>query len=312
MRISLFFLCLYPAILWANPEITVPLPEGVSMEFVRIEPGTFLMGTSQEQKDEWDRFNARVERDRPTSFANIFYTAEFPQHPVTITKAFYLGKYEVTRGQWFAVMGEEGEVWFPRVPIGSVSWIEIQDFMAILNEESERTFRLPTEAEWEYAARAGTETLWWCGDDPAQALRHLCRGIGAHRLYCDVDANPKYANPWGLYHVMGNVFEFTSHGFRAYENKHEIDPVGLQLRETTRDGGYTNYAMMRGGDVGVWGLDWPRLPDYACSACRISWRWDRKDPIVGFRVLLEDHIPTNVKENKSWGGVKKTIEELEK
>ena len=163
-----------PAKLWGDVEVS--LPGGEAMQLVRLEAGTFLMGTTLAQKRRWDAFNAQK---HPLSFSAIPYSSEFPQHPVTLTKAFYMGAYEVTRGQWFAVLDSSRQVRRPRRAMSNVSWLEVLHFIAALNELSGRTFRLPTEAEWEYAARAGTETLWFSGDDPKKALLelHLHRGF---------------------------------------------------------------------------------------------------------------------------------------
>ncbi len=287
MRTSLFFLYWFPIVVWANEEITVPLLGGESMEFVRIEPGTFLMGTSQEQKDKWDDFNSHKHE---LSFSRIPYSSEFPQHPVSITKTFYLGKYEVSRSQWFAVMDPDKEVAPFRLSITNITWLEIQDYLAILNEKSDLTFRLPTESEWEYAARAGTTTLWWFGDDPIEAERII---PGSSR-----------PNPWGLYNIIGGVHEFIRCGFRNYAFLHEIDPVGPH--PLTPEG--KRKAILRGGDNGYYGavVEWPTFPHYTRSAYRMSWDVDRPFGAFGFRVLLEDHTLTGVGEDESWGGVKKS------
>ena len=242
------------------------------------------MGTTLAQKRRWDAFNAQK---HPLSFSAIPYSSEFPQHPVTLTKAFYMGAYEVTRGQWFAVLDSSRQVRRPRRAMSNVSWLEVLHFIAALNELSGRTFRLPTEAEWEYAARAGTETLWFSGDDPKKALLEL---------------RQKNPNPWGLYKVIGGVFELTSHGLRRYEDRPEVDPVGPQPQDAAWDG----KVMIRGGDNGIWGQDWPTLPHYARSAYRVRWAADRPFMSIGFRLLMEDDAPTAVREAQSWGAVKKT------
>ena len=138
-------LCLIPALGFGNPEITVDLPSGTSMRFVRIEAGSFLMGTTEDHQQQMDKYLGHGE------------SREFPQHRVTLTKGFFLGKYEVTRGQWLAVMATEPEGWknFPaswrgsQRPATAISWLQIQEFMGFLSEFAGRTFRLPTEAEWE-------------------------------------------------------------------------------------------------------------------------------------------------------------------
>ena len=139
-------------------EISVALQSGefhlsgVSIDMVWIEPGSFIMGS-------------------PVREEGRGYDEE-PQHEVTISQGFFLGKYEITQEQWEAVMGsrpwegKEGARKDPRHPVVFVSWRDLQKFIDRLNEwEGMDLFRLPTEAEWEYACRAGTTTRWSFGDD---------------------------------------------------------------------------------------------------------------------------------------------------
>ena len=125
-------------------ELTVDLPGGATMKFVRIEPGTFMMGSN-----EWPQ-----------------------QHQVTISKGFYLGKYEITQAQWQDVMGttpwdgQRNVQNSPNHPAVYISWNDVQAFVHQLNQVAgDSLYRLPTEAEWEYACRAGTTTRWSFGDD---------------------------------------------------------------------------------------------------------------------------------------------------
>ena len=127
----------------ANEDVTVELPGGVPLEMVWIEPGNFTMGSPQ--------YDGAGE--------------------VTISQGFYLGKYEITQEQWQAVMGTSpwsswrSEFQGPRLPVG-ISWHDAQAFSQRLNDHfGEDAYRLPTEAEWEYACRAGTTTRWFFGDD---------------------------------------------------------------------------------------------------------------------------------------------------
>ena len=132
----------------------------IGIEFVLIEPGTFEMGSPETEAGRYDNETL---------------------HPVTLSQPFYLGKTEVTQGQWQAVMGSNPSQFSDcgrTCPVEQVSWEDAQEFIAALNRrEGVETYRLPTEAEWEYAARAGTQTAYHFGDDAAR--------LGAYAWYLD-------------------------------------------------------------------------------------------------------------------------------
>ena len=287
---AIFQLFSLPLGLGANEEISVEFPGGI-IEMVRIEAGTFLMGTPTELIEEWRQYNKEQRRIYPTSHKEIWYSGEWPQHPVTITKPFYLGRYEVNRGQWYAIMDPDNEVYQPENPISRVSWLDIQDYLMLLNQQSDLYFRLPTEAEWEYAARAGTATLWWTGDDEEEA--------GANNQI--FISQP---NPWGLVRILGGVMEFVADGEREYEDRHEIDPMGPDPRDTTDLCG-----ILRGGDDLSYGYVAERsyaYPYYARSANRMYQSIStRRLSWTGFRLLLEEKSLTSVRENESWRIIKK-------
>ncbi len=123
-------------------KLVVDLVGGVKMELVLIPAGEFMMGLPDSDKDAFPK--------------------EKPQHRVRITKPFYLGKYLVTQEQWQAVMGNNPSYFHgPKNPVETVSWDDCQQFLGKLNAKSavgERKFQLPTEAQWEYACRAGSKT----------------------------------------------------------------------------------------------------------------------------------------------------------
>lgn len=172
------------------------LPGNQTMEFVWIEPGTFLMGSPSSEPARFDDEN---------------------QHSVTITEGFYLGKYEITQGQWEAVMGTKpwrGQSSVrdnPAHPVVYISWTDVQAFIRRLNEASGRTiYRLPSEAEWEYAARAGTITRWSFGDNESQLGKYAWYRDNAWDvgLKWGQPVGTKLPNPWGLYDMHGNVWEW--------------------------------------------------------------------------------------------------------
>jgi formylglycine-generating enzyme required for sulfatase activity len=188
-----------------NPpsELKLDLGNGVMMDLIYIKPGTFVMGSDKTEETK--------------------YTGtEAPRHEVTITKGYYLGKYEVTRAQYSGHFDVEDHDY----PAGHISKEEAERFCRLVSEKTGQDVRLPTEAEWEYAARAGTDTLWFFGDDPAP--------LGDYAWY---DANSgskphpvgqKKPNPWGLHDMYGNVWECVSDLYHKeyYANSPKEDPVG--------------------------------------------------------------------------------------
>jgi formylglycine-generating enzyme required for sulfatase activity len=240
--------------------ITVDLPGGSAMEFVWIEPGTFTMGSPDSEPGR--------------------YSAEGPQHEVTISQGFYLGKFEITQGQWEAVMGAtpwSGQSYVqlnPNHPAVYISWDDMQEFIQRLNEAAgEELYRLPTEAEWEYAVRAGTTTRWSFGDDEGQ--------LGDYAWYYDNawNAGLQYAqpvgtklpNPWGLYDMHGNVWEWCQDwwGEKYYRSSPSIDPLGPATG---------SLRVLRGGHFG-------RDAQVVRSADRRRFSPDRRLNSLGARLL---------------------------
>jgi len=181
----------------ANEEITGELPGGATMAFVWIEPGTFTMGSPSSEPGR--------------------YLMEGLQHEVTINQGFYLGKYEITQRQWEAVMGTTpwsglGYVQSnPNHPAVYISWDDVQAFVHALNQAAgDSLYRLPTEAEWEYACRAGTMTSWSFGGDVKQLGDYAWyddNTCGVGECYAHA-VGTKLPNPWGLYDMHGNVWEW--------------------------------------------------------------------------------------------------------
>jgi len=142
-------------------------------------------------------------------------SSEGPPHRVRV-KPFAIGKYEVSQAEWEAVMGDNPATFkAPDNPVGSVGWDDAQSFIAKLNQRTGKKYRLPTEAEWEYAARAATTTPYWWGSqashDHANYGEDKCCGgykSGKDQWENTAPVNSMAANPLGLHHILGNVWEW--------------------------------------------------------------------------------------------------------
>ena len=152
---------------------------------------------------------------------------ERPVRTVRISKSFYLGIYEVTQGQWEAVMGDNPSRFTgdPNRPVERVSWEEVQQFIDEFNaREGGTKYRLPTEAEWEYAARAGSTTAYSFGDDNGQLSKYAWFGDNAGNT--THPAGQLQANAWGLYDMHGNVWEWVQDWYGKYTAEPVTDPQG--------------------------------------------------------------------------------------
>jgi formylglycine-generating enzyme required for sulfatase activity len=181
-----------------RPQVLIEtLPGGIELEMIKIPAGTFTMGSDE-------------------------YDGEKPKHQVKLQE-FYLGKYPVTQEQYQAVMGKNPSNFKdnPKNPVEQVSWNDAQEFCKKLNQLiAGKDFRLPTEAEWEYACRAGTQTRYYFGDDAAK--------LGDYGWYDENSGSKthpvgqKKPNDWGLYDMSGNVWEWCEDPYHdSYANKPE-------------------------------------------------------------------------------------------
>ncbi|MDR1166005.1 MAG: formylglycine-generating enzyme family protein [Deltaproteobacteria bacterium] len=181
---------------------------GIGMEFIFIPAGSFIMGTDPD--------------------SDIGFPKEKPARKIEITRPFYLGKYPVTQKEWIAVMGDNPSFFQgDDRPVEMVSWDDANSFIDKLNQrEKTQGYRLPTEAEWEFSARAGSTTVYFFGDSPT-----LLSQYAWHSDNSDGETHPvgeKDPNPWGLYDILGNVWEWAGDWYDAdyYQKGPPRDPLG--------------------------------------------------------------------------------------
>ena len=253
---------------------------------VWIEPGTFTMGTTEEQE----------ELLRSKGMWESGMTGEQPAHQVTIVQGFYLGKYELTQGQWESVMGTrpwEGQRYVqenPDNPAAWISWDDMQEFITKVNQaEGSEVYRMPTEAEWEYACRAGTETLWSFGDDERMLRDYAWYDENAWNVdeQYGHEAGTKLPNPWGLYDMHGNVCEWCL-------DRYDIDYYSVSPPEDPLNSRTGLFRVLRGGYF-------DNHARYSRSALRHGNGSGLRNFIVGARLLRqgEFHAPSGENGNSS-------------
>jgi len=227
-----------------NGEVRLPL--------VRIEAGTFLMGSPDDD--------------------DMASPDEKPPHEVEITRPFYLGAFPVTQKQWAQAMArnpsrftEDGA----ERPVESVSWHDARSFCAAVSRATGQDVRLPTEAEWEYACRAGKPTRFWFGDDPDE--------LGERGWFADNSegrthpvGTAGHKNRWGLCDLAGNVWEWCSDWSGSYADAKDVDPQGPPSGSGR---------VLRGGS-------WYDDARHCRAAYRNRYRPDNRYDNIGFRVVV--------------------------
>jgi formylglycine-generating enzyme required for sulfatase activity len=221
------------------------LVDRFGISFVLIPAGTFQMGS-----------------DHPGDDAK-------PVHTVCLSRPFYLGIYPVTQRQWEAIMGSNpSRFQGPEHPVEQVSWDKVQEFIRSLNTHEGRVlYRLPTEAEWEYAARAGATGDYCFGDDVTQLSQYAWYADNAGRTTHPV--GQLQPNAWGLYDMHGNVWEWVQDWYGVYAAQTVTDPQGPTSGSSR---------VVRGGS-------WRIVARNCRSACRGYAEPGHRGDALGFRLL---------------------------
>lgn len=231
-------------------SFTVELGNNVKLELVNLPGGEFTMGSNDGDSD------------------------EKPPHRVKVGP-FAIGKYEVTQAQWKALMGDNPSYykWADDLPVENVSWNMAQDFIKRLNDKlRDGTYRLPTEAEWEYAARAGSQSRYSFGDDASELHNYAWFYDNSDYQMQARQTHPVgrlKPNAFGLFDMHGNVWEWCEDWYRPYPSAEATDPTG------PRNG---SYRVLRGGS---WSFD----AVYCRAALRSSWTPGDRSDHLGFRLL---------------------------
>jgi serine/threonine protein kinase/formylglycine-generating enzyme required for sulfatase activity len=272
-------------------EKEIDLGNDQKLILVLIPPGEFMMGTSQEDRERLSK-QAKLESENGWGVESI-RKVEGPQHLVRITQPFYLGKYEVTKAQWEAVMGKEvvkpskkkkppkkvTEL-TPSHPKGGATWEQTQDFLNQINvmpRSDKFKFVLPTEAQWEYACRAGTISSWHFGEDDSELAEWGWYDSNSEQTTHPVgQLGP---NPFGLHDMYGNLWEWCADYFLRdyYIDSPVEDPRGPEsLPESNKN----LERVLRGGSYFYQtGFSW---------SCRSAYRHSHSEfsghPTVGFRI----------------------------
>ncbi len=248
-----------------------PFTNSIGMKLVYIPPGEFMMGS----RDSATAVSRKVRnRDRK------YFLEEHPQHRVEITRGFYMSTTEVTQSQYRSIMDtslirrKRGDN-----PFRQVSWDDAVEFCRKLSEKEGRTYLLPTEAEWEYACRAGTTTPFYTGEtistSQANYNGNYFYGSGTKGIYrkTTIDVGSFPPNAFGLYDMHGNVDEWCQdwHGENYYAVSPTSDPQGPSSGK---------YRVIRGGS-------WLWYPVHSRSASRSGNMPSSRSSNVGFRVLLD-------------------------
>ena len=222
-------------------SVDVTLSSGRSIEFAWIDSGTFTMGATPDLE--------ALLRDSGLWLDHLHEDTK-PSHEVHISEGFYLGRFEVTQAQWIEIMGEMPSGGTQQAtadsshPVVNVMWSDAVSLAETLsNMDGGAQYRLPTEAEWEYACRAGSQSIWFFGNDMS-SLGNYAIYFANHFQYGGRygAVGQKAPNAYGLYDMHGNVAEWVSDYYGPYAGASQTDPQGPTSGEmrVSRGGGWNN------------------------------------------------------------------------
>lgn len=269
--------------LQAGDTMVYTLPGGAEMEMVWCPPGTFRMGSPSGERTSLEWGLSQIV-DYHLTYGE--YNNEENQHTVTLTKGFWIAKYEVTQEQWKSVMGAiPAKYQGDGLPVGNVSWEDCQAFCR------KAGLQLPTEAQWEYACRAGN-TGAIGGTGKLEEMGWVWKGsFEPHPV------GKKAPNTWGLHDMYGNVEEWCADWYGQYPDEEVADPTGPS---------YGEYRIMRGGGIDRWG-EWEcrsafrnmKSPQTASESCgfRPVFTGEAKSKVKhgAAREIKTDHVPRKLK-----------------
>lgn len=222
---------------------------GVKFKMIKVEAGTFTMGATSEMEDPWSWMK--------------------PTQQVTLTNDYYIGKTEVTQALWKAVMGNNPSSFKgDNLPVETVSWNDCQKFISKLNSMTGQNFRLPTEAEWEFAARGGNNTKHYpySGSNNIDDVAWY-DGNSGDKTHTVATKQP---NELGIYDMSGNVCEWCSDCYSEYSRSSQTNPTGPNS----------------GSDRVLRGGSWCHIAWYCRSSPRGNSTPDDSDNKLGLRLVL--------------------------
>jgi len=230
-----------------KPKAARKVTNSVGMTLVSVPPGKFIMGSARREKGRHD---------------------DETEHPVTITKGFYIAVTEVTQAQWQAVMGfNPSKTKGDKLPVHGISWPQAVEFCKKLSAKERKGYRLPTEAQWEYACRAGAKAAFAGGGDPDKMAWHM--DSSGERVHQVATLAP---NAWGIYDMHGNAMEWTADWYGGpHGKKAATDPKGAKRGDAR---------VARGGS-------WLHFARACRSAARVGVRPTWAPEHMGFRVVME-------------------------